>query len=38
MEVYLDNSATTKCYESVREIVGKVMKITAIRLQCTKRE
>lgn len=25
MEVYLDNSATTKCYESVREIVGKVM-------------
>lgn len=25
MEVYLDNSATTKCYESVREIVGTVM-------------
>ncbi len=25
MEVYLDNSATTKCYENVREIVGKVM-------------
>ncbi len=25
MEVYLDNSATTKCYESVRDIVGKVM-------------
>lgn len=25
MEVYLDNSATTKCYESVRAIVGKVM-------------
>lgn len=25
MEVYLDNSATTKCYDSVREIVGKVM-------------
>lgn len=25
MEVYLDNSATTKCYESVKEIVGKVM-------------
>lgn len=25
MEVYLDNSATTKCYESVREIVSKVM-------------
>ena len=25
MEVYLDNSATTKCYECVREIVGKVM-------------
>ncbi len=24
-EVYLDNSATTKCYDSVREIVGKVM-------------
>ena len=25
MEVYLDNSATTKCYESVKNIVGKVM-------------
>ncbi len=25
MEVYLDNSATTKCYDSVRDIVGKVM-------------
>lgn len=25
MEVYLDNSATTKCYDSVREIVQKVM-------------
>lgn len=25
MEVYLDNSATTKCYECVRDIVGKVM-------------
>lgn len=25
MEVYLDNSATTKCYESVRQLVGKVM-------------
>jgi cysteine desulfurase len=25
MEVYLDNSATTKCYDSVREIVGTVM-------------
>ena len=25
MEVYLDNSATTKCYEEVKEIVGKVM-------------
>lgn len=25
MEVYLDNSATTKCYDSVREIVGRVM-------------
>ena len=25
METYLDNSATTKCYESVRDIVGKVM-------------
>lgn len=25
MEVYLDNSATTKCYDSVREIVSKVM-------------
>ena len=25
MEVYLDNSATTKCYENVREIVGKIM-------------
>lgn len=25
MEVYLDNSATTKCYESVGELVGKVM-------------
>ncbi len=25
MEVYLDNSATTRCYESVRELVGKVM-------------
>lgn len=25
MEVYLDNSATTKCYDDVREVVGKVM-------------
>ena len=25
MEVYLDNSATTRCYDSVREIVGTVM-------------
>ena len=25
MEVYLDNSATTKCYDKVRELVGKVM-------------
>lgn len=25
MEVYLDNSATTRCYNSVRELVGKVM-------------
>lgn len=25
MEVYLDNSATTKCYDCVGEIVGKVM-------------
>ena len=25
MEVYLDNSATTKCYESVRDLVGKIM-------------
>ena len=25
MEVYLDNSATTKCYECVRDIVGNVM-------------
>ncbi|MEG0355729.1 MAG: cysteine desulfurase family protein [Lachnospiraceae bacterium] len=25
MEIYLDNSATTKCYESVKEIVGTVM-------------
>jgi len=25
MEVYLDNSATTKCYESVKNMVGKVM-------------
>ena len=25
MEVYLDNSATTKCYESVKDIVGNVM-------------
>lgn len=25
MEVYLDNSATTKCYECVRDLVGKVM-------------
>ena len=25
MEVYLDNSATTKCYEAVGEIVAKVM-------------
>ena len=25
MEVYLDNSATTRCYESVRDVVGKVM-------------
>ena len=25
MEIYLDNSATTKCYECVRDIVGKVM-------------
>ena len=25
MEVYLDNSATTRCYDKVRELVGKVM-------------
>lgn len=25
MEIYLDNSATTRAYESVRDIVGKVM-------------
>ena len=25
MEVYLDNSATTKCYDSVKDIVQKVM-------------
>ena len=25
MEVYLDNSATTRCYDSVRELVGRVM-------------
>lgn len=25
MEAYFDNSATTKCYEAVREIVGKTM-------------
>ena len=25
MEVYLDNSATTKCYDSVGQLVGKVM-------------
>ena len=25
MEVYLDNSATTRSYDSVRELVGKVM-------------
>ena len=25
MEVYLDNSATTKCYDCVRDLVGKVM-------------
>lgn len=25
MEVYLDNSATTRAYESVREVVGKIM-------------
>ena len=25
MEIYLDNSATTRCYDSVRELVGKVM-------------
>ncbi len=25
MEVYLDNSATTRCYDSVRELVAKVM-------------
>ena len=25
MEVYLDNSATTKCYDEVKEITGKVM-------------
>lgn len=25
MEVYLDNSATTKCYENVKSIVGRVM-------------
>ena len=25
MEVYLDNSATTKCYDSVKTVVGKVM-------------
>lgn len=25
MEVYLDNSATTRCYDSVREVVGQAM-------------
>lgn len=25
MEIYLDNSATTKCYDCVKELVGKVM-------------
>ncbi len=25
MEVYLDNSATTKCYDSVKQVVGRVM-------------
>ncbi len=25
MEIYLDNSATTRCYECVKELVGKVM-------------
>ena len=25
MEVYLDNSATTRCYDCVRDLVGKVM-------------
>lgn len=25
MEVYLDNSATTRCYDSVRDVVGRVM-------------
>ncbi len=25
MQVYLDNSATTKCYDSVRDIVGELM-------------
>ncbi|MDD3141435.1 MAG: cysteine desulfurase family protein [Lachnospiraceae bacterium] len=25
MEIYLDNSATTKCYENVKNVVGKVM-------------
>lgn len=25
MQVYLDNSATTRCYDSVRDVVGKVM-------------
>ena len=25
MEIYLDNSATTRCYESVRDLVGTVM-------------
>ena len=25
MEVYLDNSATTKCYECVHDLVGKIM-------------
>ena len=25
MEVYLDNSATTKCFEEVAQLMGKVM-------------
>jgi hypothetical protein len=32
MEVYLDNSATTRCYDNVRELVGKVMCADALQI------